>query len=244
MTTRICVLGLPRSGSHYVVELLCRSFQNQKVTLTDLKEPFTIEDPVTIELVDSLLHVEYKSGVKQGDNQFETVDLLVNNRIDVINNSNSNQDIILRLFPMRYLDPYINDIINCLKKNNFKFVVLERQQIEQQILSCGRAVTTQQWFGKSDRTIVEFTEQSFDAMTWLYNRIKKFPSIIDALGIEFSTIKYETCIVDIERHFNMPVVNEVSIEKQSIDNPYDLISNGNQVRVFMKNLLGVNFDLC
>lgn len=243
MTTRICILGLPRSGSHYVVELLCRSYFNQGIIVTDLKEPFNIDDPITIEVTNHLIHAEYKSGATHGKKQFESVATLINNRIDQINKSSTDQNVILRLFPFDYLESHINNIVNCLQKNNFKFIVLTRQNIEQQLLSYGRAVATNSWVGEPNSTIIEFTEKSFSYMKWLYNRILKFSSIINDLGIECTSIKYENCINDIEQHFKIRVVKEVKIKKQSIDEPYDLISNSDQVRVFIKNLVGVNFEL-
>jgi hypothetical protein len=235
MSIKICILGLPRCGSHYVVELIKRSYLNQSVELTDLKEPFGRDDPVKIDLVNGLLTSRYDADAQCGQRQFESVDELVATRLSLLQTS-GDQNLIVRLFPFDYLSPYFKTIIEQLKSIDFKFIVLLRENVEEQLLSYARSRVTNVWIGERSDQPIEFNIRAFVSMRWLSDKISEFNQLIDSLDINYEQCIYERSVDDLSRILNITIDSEVSIQKQRIDDPYSAIINSAQVKHFLSDI--------
>lgn len=236
MSTRICVLGLPRCGSHYVVELIIRAYGSQLINLTDLKEPFSLDDPVRIQLTDGLLSADYDATAECGQRQFKTITEQIDNRLNLLSAAHTHQDLILRLFPFDYITPYFASVVDQLKKLNFNFIALERSNIEEQLLSYGRSVITNVWIGGRSDTVIEYDDRAFTAMRWLSDRINSFGGIIEGLDIQYDRIIYESAVDDLTELLGVKVGSEVTIKKQRIDSPYDVIANSQRVKDFLRDI--------
>jgi len=226
---RLCIIGLPRSGSQYLVELLKNNATNR---YTDLKEPFTYNLPRIV--VDDNLQLSIES--------FPSIYDLYQDRViytnNVLRSGDINQSIIMRLFIVPEIETMLYDTIHNLVQKDFAFFILKRKNVINHILSIGIADARNQykliWSEPYDHTPVKVT--NFQLMRWLHQSIKKYEKLIEENDISGQEIFYETAIEDLARIYDMPINICLPIKKQVIGDPYDHIINKDEVKEFILNL--------
>ena len=228
---RICLLGLPRSGSQYIAELICRCHRD---SVTDCQEPFT--ESLELEAI------ENKNGniVRTKNKNFASLDDQCTHMINVINSTNSTQNLLLRLFLLDNIEPFLPTIITELKKNNFQFLAIKRENIENQLLSYGIAQTTQQWntFNSTPyNNGQKYTIKNLGSMQWLYDQIKKYESRLALLECDYEIIRYEHAPADLLKILEIPIYRRSRLQKQIIGDPYDIIENSDEVKDFLKKIV-------
>ncbi len=234
---RICLIGLPRSGSQYIVELITTSFNalNPSSEMQDCKEPF------------SFAH-DFKPWLRPFNNN-GVIDMSERNFLDIkdqvfhilgaIDSANKTQPLTMRLFFYNYNNPYMSYIISVLKKNNFKFLVAKRKSIDNHLLSYAIANTSDKWNSHEHKpyTNEKFKVTNFGNIEWLYQQITQFDNKINQLNIDYDTIIYENAISDLEKALNIPITNSnLTLKKQVVGNPYNLIENSHEVKIFISKL--------
>lgn len=226
---RLCIIGLPRSGSQYLVELLKN---NTEHCYTDLKEPFTYNLPRIV--VDDSLQLSIES--------FPSIYDLYQDRViytnNVLRSSDIKQSIIMRLFIVPEIETMLYDTIQNLIQKDFSFFILKRKNIINHILSIGLADARNQFklmcSEPYDYTPVKVT--NFQLMRWLHQSIKKYDKLLEENDISGQEIFYETAIEDLARIYDMPININIPIKKQVVGDPYDHIINKDEVRQFILNL--------
>ena len=233
MKKRICIIGLPRTGSNYLAELIKKNCEN----FTNLGEPFTPDFPLTIvKNHNGVLMLE----IKKGQMDLRSV---VDNCLEQLRGLNSTQNIIIKLFPYSELDTYFKEIIDELKKLNFNFVYLKRHDTVKQLLSYGMALSTNKWIllKSESETNKQIEITHFAQMQWLYRQIKNFDKLVNSLGIEYDVIYYETVLEQLSNYIGKQVTEEnLSIIKQSTNNSYDQISNSKIVKTKLKRIINMH----
>ena len=235
-THRYCLLGLPRTGSQYIANLISNVYQGKMI---DLVEPFTFSDFLpSIDISNGKIVTCRNKKFNSAFDQFGHV-------IETINKGSVYQPVILRLFitdgPYG-VDLFLPIIINELKKNNFQFLSIKRKNIEQHLLSYAIAITTDKWNTIYDgiHTVGQkYKVTCINDMAQLYRLITSYDNKIKLLDIQYNEINYETATADLNL-FKVPI-NETAIKlkKQIVNDPYDMIENADEIREYIKKLLNV-----
>ena len=236
---RICVLGLPRTGSNYILSMLFNNLDG--IVLKDerflsLSEPFTWQQPFLPVLgPDGFIeNIEKEDTFLSSGERIEYV-------IDVISRANRSQSLVLKFFPLDLVDGLVDRIIAALKSANFTFIQVKRNDIEHQLISYALAEKTNRWIS-TDGTYMNERHMiiSFAAMAWLYGNIVDFDSKLTRNGIGATTIHYETAITDLAAYLNVPVdqvITKSFLEKQGAEDPYKCIINADEIRWYFEKLL-------
>jgi LPS sulfotransferase NodH len=151
--------------------------------------------------------------------------------------ADQNQSAVIRFFPYDNI-PRHKEIISRIKKCNFKFIVLKRQNIQEQILSYGVALATGVW-QTLDRNYQtpKVAVDDFTMMTWLYERIQNFDNWLADMDIDYDEFRYETVRKDISRYLNTSVKLCIyGTKKQNKGDAWDKITNVEQLRLFFDSL--------
>jgi hypothetical protein len=225
LTPRICVIGLPRSGSQYAVELIKL---NGYYPYYDLVEPFEPDKPI-IELQNNQIILTTQ---RTCDEQHRIRDAL-----SKLSKGDINQSLITRVFPVKEQKTHFFTIINTLINLNFDFIVLKRNNIEHHLLSFAVALATDVWTKFDNKKNELITITHFSQITWLYNEISSYNALVENLDINYDLINYELIVNDLSRVMGSLINTNVKIYKQSDIDPYERISNANEVRDFIKTLL-------
>lgn len=226
---RICIIASPRTGSQHLAEIIRRSYPN----MTDCLEPFTDSDFLRdIELKDNQIVLSKNQKYKSVRQRVETV-------CKYIDQADPNQNLVLRLFLLDYIESFLPQIMYFLKKNNFKFLILKRELTEQ-LLSWAIARTTNKYntVTKGYDINQKFAITDFHSIQWLFNQQKEFDRRLSTLDIEYDTIHYTTLYQDLEKLLNIQVdQNSLTLKKQVIGNHYDYIENADQVKELIENII-------
>ena len=225
---RICILASPRTGSQHLAEIIRRSYPD----MTDCLEPFTDSDFLKdIELKNNQIILSTNKKYKSVRQRVETI-------CNFIDKSDSNQNLVLRLFLLDYIESFLPQIVYFLKKNNFKFLVLKRD-LSEQLLSWAIARTTDKYntVTKGYDIRQKFKVTDFHSVQWLFNQQKEFDRRLSALDIEYKTIHYTTLYQDLEQLLNIQVnQTNLTLKKQVVGNHYDYIENAEQVKEIIENI--------
>ena len=227
MKTRICILGLPRSGSQYVASLIRSSTRG----MLDLAEPFTNRQSTRVALDDNNQVIKWEEA---GEISMED---RVEKLLTTLEAGDKDQPIIFRFFP--YSDiPNIEQTIQRIKNCNFEFLVLNRNDTIAQVLSYGMALATDVWTVNNEGYTPPTVEiRDFELMVWLYQSIKNFPNWLDSLGITYDVVNYETAVSELFNYLGRPVYNvRVTVKKQSDSNIWNYIINKKEVEIFLESL--------
>jgi hypothetical protein len=234
MTThRYCLLGLPRTGSQYIAELI-----SQTTGATEIGEPFTISTsfPKTVMSKDNMMFG------RAAIVNFESLEDKIEYVFKCFNSSSKEQPLVIRLFLLENLAPYIPDIIKRLNNLNFKFLYIQRENTEHHLLSYLIALHTKKWNtghngGNSYSEDSKFEIKSFNDAKWLYDQRIFFDNTIKNLNIPCDNIRYEYAVEDLNKSLGMSINTNIKFKKQILGNPYDLISNHIEVKQFLETFL-------
>jgi hypothetical protein len=215
MCYRICFLGTPRTGSQYIADMTYHAISENFPEAINLHEPF----------------VYRASDTAQINPMSAAVYALIN-----IKKYPLDQSIIVRYFPTDHISKYI---VSELSKLNFRFININRINVEYQLLSYLTARTTDVWgvTKPCKTTPVTIHPDKFTDAIWLYDIIKSYDQIMSSINVPYVTVNYETALRDLERVIGIPITLSETFIKQSPDDPYSTIINANEVRLFLHNLI-------
>jgi hypothetical protein len=148
----------------------------------------------------------------------------------------------MRLFLVESIQPYVDDIIKRLIDLNFKFLVIHRENIEHHLLSFLIALHTNKWHTLENNNQPYSADSSFEILRmnnviWLYEQRMAFNTMLNQLNINYSTLRYEHAINDLEQFLGISVTSDVLFKKQIVGDPYKLISNASEVKQFLEKLM-------
>jgi hypothetical protein len=238
MYPRICLFGLPRCGSQYIAELIKT---NSEYNILDLHELYTSGlgenmQPLPVLNEKNELYCKFLP-------EYDDLNILPE-RIDYIYKTlkqNTIMPLILRLFPYDYLIKYMPTIVEHLKENNFSFFLIKRLDVEKHFLSYVIAQTTNQWTQFKDkdrfRKKVKIDLSIVKNSKWLIQSSDYFLEYAEKINIKGPIIHYENAISDLSTLYTKSFNNDINIEKQGFENPYDQIINANEVRELVQSFL-------
>lgn len=223
---RICLLGLPRCGSQYISRLITSSYPN----MDNLAEPFTDNHPYNIVNVDDRI-LACKSKTYKHSERIAHVS-------EILKSGNINQSLVLKLFLTENIYPYLKEILDTLKKLNFVFIIIKRENVEHQLLSFAIGRASNKWdssHGRHNKDTYCITQ--VDELIWLHRTISNFDNVIKEHNITAPTIRYEHAVEDLETVLGISINTNISIEKQVIGNPYNMIDNAVEIQQFIKKII-------
>lgn len=209
MSNRFCIVGLPRCGSTYAVNIIKASYENLNKKVYDLKEPFS-----------------------KNQNKFDLKKYLKN----IINT----EIVLIRLFLIDKTIEELNYIIEILKEEKFNFIILQRKNIVNQLISFALASKTNIWWEHKDseKNNAKVIITKLTDIYWLYKHIYEFEHTCNKLKI-YNNYKmyYETLLNDIKEYFKITLNLNIDLRKQSGANPYEKIINAEEVKKYINSLL-------
>ena len=228
---RYCLLGLPRTGSQYIAEMLSKT-----VSSLDLEEPLTVSDNLsTIISKNNLI-------LKVPHIGFNSIEEQIEHTLSCLDNASLNQSLTMRLFLIDRIEPHISDIIDRLIKLNFKFLIIRRENAEHHFLSYLIARKTNIWNSKVNKNQpyhpnTQFEIDNLNDLVWLRDQRKVFDTVLTKLNINCEIIRYEHAVTDLERALGTTINTNISLKKQIPSDPYDLIANPLEVKDFITKLI-------
>lgn len=230
-TTRLCLLGLPRTGSQYIAKMI--SYNTEALNII---EPFTISDSLpSIDINDNLIF-------KSPHINFESLEKQIEYVLKCLNDASLDQSLVMRLFLVDHIIPYVPTVIKKLADLKFKFLIIRRENIEHHLLSYLIATHTNIWNTKhsDDKPYSNdklFAISNLKPAVDLYTQLLVFDKIIGEMNLDCATIRYEHAVNDIEEYLGKRINPSVDIKKQISGDPYNLISNDTEVKQFLEKLL-------
>jgi hypothetical protein len=235
MATRICLVATPRSGSQYVAELLIGTVKSiNGDTMFNAQEPFSINPDFSLSLTPKgWLTLNYENKIQH------TPATIVESVLECLRNAVPEQSIIIRFFPFGYYGHQLDKIFTELKSYGFDFIILKRDNVEEQLLSYGISETVKKWSNFKLTEPIKITD--FRSIMGMRDFLFRFETITTE-RFEFlkmaSVIHYENALEQIEEIFGVPPDNsEVhSIQRRSVD-PYEFIENASIVKKYITYLI-------
>ena len=227
---RICILGLPRSGSQYTVELIKATIPG----FVDLEEPFTLSHNLR-----SMYYINKKVVSLQKNLGFTDRAEQAKYVMSILRQADLDQSFIMRIFLIPEFSELSLPILEELNQMNFKFLLLKRENIEHHLLSFAFAVTSNAWnsrdkiYQAGEKILIE----KFGSTKNMYELIVYFNSFIKQLPFNFDTIRYEHAVEDLEKLLGCTINTNIPIKKQITTDPYEIIENVDQVRNYVKELI-------
>ena len=219
---RICLLGLPRCGSQYISSLI---MLNQPGGIKNLSEPFTPGHILSLKDI----------GISSTD--FNSYEEQVSLTINKIKSFSGNQSLIMKLFLHSWIPLTEHSrIIQVLKELNFKFIIVKRRNIIDQLLSLGIGLKLNRFtnFDDYDNSIVELDDTILDNMKILQTDLANFDNLINKLNLSDSiTMYYETIHVDLSIFLGKNINTNSRYKRMSSIPSADRISNINEVIKFL-----------
>lgn len=232
---RICIIGNPRCGSHYVLDAI-KIITGIDNSMVHLDEPFTFDDTEynTPELINNAIAIELA--------KIESVPTHVGILFSFFNQDNID-------------NPY--SIIQRLKAYGFKFFVLKRDNIEEQLISYATAYESDIWvkvntsdkvdYGLNNTEImlnVNIGPDAQEATSFLFNKLKNFDKFISTLDIEYTDISYDTAMIDLAVYFGTELqLYDGKYIKQAPADMYSLITNKEETQLFINELISGKYQI-
>lgn len=231
---------LPRSGSQLCVKLIEEYNKGY-----DLGEFFEGWNNSEYKIYDNNIQLE---NFITNFNVGFSINKNYKNRLKLLSNTNRNFPINLRLFLMNKYDKNIlQEIIDCLHKNNFTFISLYRNVIDQ-LLSFMIASSYQSTFKKNIFTINSVADKKifvnviklepvlqhiYDSNLNFENNLKKLFSNISIKKIDYENITDDFSKLVVNKKYNYKG------EKTVQGNYFDIIQNEKEVKNFIKEKFNI-----
>lgn len=230
MHYRICIIGIPRCGSQYAVELIKH---NVKHNFFDLVEPYTHSLPqLNIDENKQLFIEPTHFDINSHEERIKYTSRM-------LKEGDQNQPLIMRLFLVYEIEKMLFDVISDVQNCNFQFVILRRKNIEHQILSMGIADARNQYtlFHHDKYPTEPVMVTNYKLMSWLYRNHLMFEQRVTENDIEGIPLTYETAVEDLAKVLDQPINICLPIKKQIVTDPYDQIINKDEVKKFIQSLI-------
>ena len=258
MSRRWCIIAGPRSGSTWFETMIfkkIKSIDSRTEMLGEFLEPV---------LNLNFIIDEYRNLKNNGFNKdLLSISRLIDDRIDLIQNTRENQPLIMRIFPKNnvYSDYKFQNFIDILKKKKFNFVILNRDLLQRsislyfmietnivhrfsdRIYTQTRAVSDDLLYEKETitPTLIKMNiDQINNILKDEYiteNNIKKMNSLLGCAAVE-----YENLIEDCKNK-NIPIDPNVTIQTTYDIRYKDVIENYDEVISFYEELKNGNFKI-
>jgi hypothetical protein len=226
---KICLIGLPRCGSQYISAMIAETFPG----MNNIVEPYTKRHIANIVNIDNWVRV------KRMPDDFATHQERIDYVSKILKSGRPDQSLVMKLFLTDDMYPFLKEIIDTLKTLNFKFIVVKRENVEHHLLSHCVAMVSNKWssldsgiHSRSDK----FKITDLADIDWLYRQISNFEKIVSDLGIEYTYVRYEHAVNDLAQALNMPINTDVSIQKQIVGDPWDLIENSDEIKEIIQKV--------
>ena len=215
---RLCLIGLPRCGSQYISNLI---MLNTDSNIKNLAEPFTPH------------HVPSLKDIEISKTDFNSYEEQVSLVIDKLKLFDSNQSLIMKLFLHSWISPTEHSrIIQILKELNFKFIIIKRKNITDQLLSLGIGLKLNKFtnFNEYDNSIVELDNEILSSMKILQVDLKNFDNLLNEFDLSNSTtFYYETIKEDLSTFLGKTINTNTRYKRMSSIPSVHRISNINHV---------------
>lgn len=227
ISNRFCILGLPRSGSQYISNLISNNID----CMENLGEPFTESHVNIIENKNNLIYEICSS------NNHLTYNKQIEYVLDTLKSGYLTQSLIMKIFLTESIYPFLPIIISEIQKLNFNFLVIKRENIEYHLISWLVAVESNKWWSIDTTHTTPIRITDLNKAKYLYDAILLFDILIQKHDLSAFTIRYEHAVEDISKYLHKSIVTEVDLKKQLPNNPYDMIENADEVKEYLNNLL-------
>lgn len=183
---RICIIATPRSGSQYVASIIA----DMRSDTVDLSEPFEPTLNIKVALVDG-------KAIRIDDKNTASSEERIQETLDVLSKADPTQSIVMRIF-LKHYDLNIRDVFETLKQCGFKFIILRRQNVVNQLLSYGIAMKTDTW-SATEKTKKQDSKIQVDVGVIDDMRVMllTFNELVKSLPVEYETIYYESAVSDL-----------------------------------------------
>ena len=241
---RFCIIGTPRSGSQHLTEIILSSMKRYSSNpICYIDEPL-IPNSKPIYISDNIGHVRHEGREFVSDTIDERWDFSLN----ILSKINPDNSVIMKIFPRESIYPKFHEILVDLKKLKFEFIILKRNNIEEQLLSFALCLVTNIWNSKHG-TITKpvtipldgdlFHDSLAGSLYWFANMLKNFDHILQEYSLNNEPIVYyETAMEDLAKVLTIPInTDNVFLKKQRTDDIYHFVSNADQVKEFIKKLI-------
>lgn len=219
---RICLIGLPRCGSQYISSLI---MLNSPTGIKNLAEPFTPGHVLSLNDI----------GISSKDfsSYEEQVSLVIKN----IQSLDSNQSLVMKLFLHSRIPLKEHArVVQVLEELNFKFIVVKRKNILDQLLSLGIGLKLNRFtnFNNYDNSILELDSSILSDMKRLQDDLANFDNVINELKLNVSsTMFYETIQEDLSTFLGRNINSNTRYKKMSSIPSVERISNIKEVLTFL-----------
>jgi len=238
MPNRVCIFGTPRSGSQYIAELIAKS-----ISVATLSECVDIGEPFTIDQLHLPILENNKKIILQELHDTISIKERVDNILSAILESDITQPLVIKVFPYDYIIPFLDKIISTLTSCGFEIVIVKRNNKENQLISLGVAHTINAWNSNYNNAIlnskITINSDILGKIFWLHLLLLSFDNILKIFNLQYSpVIYYETAATDLYNVLKIPIrIRDVQIQKQITSDPYEFITNADEVRQFIGRLL-------
>jgi hypothetical protein len=163
--------------------------------------------------------------------------------ISVLMAAEPTQPLIMKVFFYEYIIPYLDEILSALKVCGFEFLILKRIKEEDQLISLGVAESTNDWNSNDGKGIlnssITITQKTIEKIHWLHGMLSRFDNTLKTFNLEDSpVIHYETAVEDLSTVLRIPInTRDVILKKQIISDPYQFITNADEVKQLIKRLI-------
>lgn len=222
MSSMTCLIGLPRCGSQYIASLFKT---NSSYNIKNISEPFTPNHKSSLDIMD--INID----------EFNTYEEQVTVVIDRLKSISKHQSLILKLFLHSWI-PITEHarIIQVLKELNFKFIIVKRKNITNQLLSLGIGLKLDKFsnFGDYDNSIVELDNDVLSSMKILQDDLLNFNDLLNNLELADSdVVHYETIQKDLSMLLGKSIKMISGYKKMSSIPSMNRISNIDEVLNFL-----------
>lgn len=235
---RICILGSPRSGSSYLTDLFNRMNRSTGDLCLNLGDPFSEN---TDYLPIFYKNTRYLTSEIKDISNFSLEDR-VSYILKILSECDKRQPLVLKLFFYPYLDEYLDKIIPALIENGFKFVVLKRNNLEEQLIS-GAVTEVSKIYTTFHGTLVgPYQITNFEAIKDHYDNIKRLDTKLEEYNLSNTPIVYyETLHEDLSKFLGkeiLPVTDSIKIQRD-VNDLYRYILNKDEFKEFLKTSIGI-----
>lgn len=218
-SNRICVIGLPRSGSQYISEILANYSKN----VLNLLEPFTPNHFSNKIKLDRDLNIVPYYNAEIDIDEYEQLDYVLN----IFKKSNDIQPIVFKLFLTDQFNvTEYKKIVDVLKHKKFSFLILKRQNIVEHILSFLISKEKNIWYNDGTKVVDKFKISNTNSIDWILKQILQFDSIVKNIGLSDGVIiRYENAIQDLEEYYGKKIVGTTRVKVTLGDSKKSIVVN-------------------
>jgi hypothetical protein len=157
--------------------------------------------------------------------------------INKIQSFSNDQSLVMKLFLHSWI-PLVEHarVVQVLKELNFKFIIVKRKNIVDQLFSLGIGLKLNKFtnFKNYDNSIVEIDANTLSSMKTLQDDLANFDNILKELDLSASTtFYYETIKEDLSKFLGRDITINSGYKRMSLIPSAKRISNIDEVLTFL-----------